>query len=102
VDFFIFNLSGFSKNKWSNQNFREMYAVTYGGGLLPPYPRALSPAAVGHGGRSLVLAPRRAIAVPGLCRRAARRQARTAVSHGGSVFLVFDFLKHFNFLKTTN
>jgi hypothetical protein len=24
-DFFIFNLSGFSKNKWLNQKFREMY-----------------------------------------------------------------------------
>jgi hypothetical protein len=68
-EFFIFILSWFSKNKWSNQNFREMYiwlCTPRRQEFLPPWGTALGvaptvgctarwgqiPAAVGHDGRN--------------------------------------------------
>jgi hypothetical protein len=87
--FFIFNLLGFSKNKWSNQNFREMYIWRRGPRrleFLPPWPTTLgetptvgrtgrwgqtltpqptasgNPSAMGHGVRTL--APWAAAATP--------------------------------------
>jgi hypothetical protein len=45
---FIFNLSRFSKNKWSNQNFRQMYIWRH-------TPRRQAPAAVSHVVKSLLL-----------------------------------------------
>jgi hypothetical protein len=46
TNFFIFILSWFSKNKWSNQNFRQMYIWRRG-------PRWQAPAAVAQGVKSL-------------------------------------------------
>jgi hypothetical protein len=44
LNFFIFNLSWFSKNNWSNQNFRQMYIWRRGPRrleFLPPWATAL-------------------------------------------------------------
>jgi hypothetical protein len=61
LDFFIFNLSWFSKNKWSKQNFRQMY-------IWRRDPRRRAPAVVPQGVKSLppcFPASGRAIAAPG-------------------------------------
>jgi hypothetical protein len=84
------------KNKWSNQNFRQMYS----------WRRTLrrqAPATVFHGVKSLP--PWGAAAGVWFLRQAARRQdpaverqVQTAVTHGGRVFFIFFsfwFLKHF-------
>jgi hypothetical protein len=47
------------------------------------------PDAVGHSGRSLLLAAERGGAAPGPCRRAARRQVPTAVPHNVRSFFYF-------------
>jgi hypothetical protein len=41
LNFFIFSLSWFSKNKWSNQNFQQMYNWRR-------TPRCQAPAAASH------------------------------------------------------
>jgi hypothetical protein len=110
--FYIFNLSWFSKNKWSNQNFRQMYICRCGPRRLAPAanPRALSPCRPGARRQPRALSPcrpgarrqehiscaRPCIAAPGPYHRGARRQEPVAVGLGGRVFVFsFWFLKHF-------
>jgi hypothetical protein len=45
-NFFIFNLSRFSKNKWWNQHFQQMY-------IWRRTPRRQAPATASHGVKSL-------------------------------------------------
>jgi hypothetical protein len=82
LNFFIFNLSCFLKNKWSNQNFREMY-------ILRRTPRRQAPAAAPRGVKSL---PPRGPAAGAWFQRqggAARRQDPAVERHGGRVFFIF-------------
>jgi hypothetical protein len=90
-EFFIYLIChDFRKINGRTKIFEECTsdAVPHGGRILPPHP-ATFPAAVGHGGRSLFPAPGWGGTAPGPCRQAGRRQVRTAVPHGGRVFLFF-------------
>jgi hypothetical protein len=60
--------------------------VSRDGRLLPPYPTALSPCCRGARRQESGSCARAGSAAPGPCRRAAQRQVRTAMPHGGRVF----------------